>query len=152
MVSGVCWGMGVLDGGGDRRRGMGSFGGEFVASHCNQWGLYCIVVREWRSLPKLLWEGLVVVVELQLTSDLLCKSECYIGFYGGWRPKVWPAESNTTFGPLLFIVPGVVGGEDELPSFSRPRLELGVQETMERTGNCKVHHDYVTLSYRERPN
>jgi len=35
MVSdGVGRGMGVLDGGGDRRMRMGSFGGEFVASHC----------------------------------------------------------------------------------------------------------------------
>jgi len=31
--------MGVLDGGGDRRRGRDSFGGEFGASHCNQWDL-----------------------------------------------------------------------------------------------------------------
>jgi len=29
MVTGVGRGMGVLDGGGDRRRGRGSFGGEF---------------------------------------------------------------------------------------------------------------------------
>jgi len=29
----------VLDGGGDRRRGKSSFGGEFGASHCNQLGL-----------------------------------------------------------------------------------------------------------------
>jgi len=37
MVSGVGRGMGVLDGEGvyvDCRRGMGSFGGEFGASHC----------------------------------------------------------------------------------------------------------------------
>jgi len=39
VVSGVGRGMGVLDGGGDRRKGKGSFGGEFGASHCNQWGL-----------------------------------------------------------------------------------------------------------------
>jgi len=39
MVSGVGRGMGVLDGDGDRRRGRGSFVGEFGASHCNQWGL-----------------------------------------------------------------------------------------------------------------
>jgi len=44
MVSEVGQGMGVLDGGGDRRRGMGWFGGEFGASHCNQWGLCYIVV------------------------------------------------------------------------------------------------------------
>jgi len=33
--------MGVLDGGGDRRRERAVFllGGEFEASHCNQWGL-----------------------------------------------------------------------------------------------------------------
>jgi len=30
--------------GGNRRRGIGSFGGEFGVSHCNQWGLCCIVV------------------------------------------------------------------------------------------------------------
>jgi len=35
MVSGVGRGMGVLDGSGDGRRGRGSFGGEFEASHCN---------------------------------------------------------------------------------------------------------------------
>jgi len=38
VVSGVGLGMGVLDFGGDRRR-KGSFGGEFMAYHCNQWGL-----------------------------------------------------------------------------------------------------------------
>jgi len=38
-VSGVGRGMDVLDeGDGDRRRGRGSFGGEFWASYCNQWG------------------------------------------------------------------------------------------------------------------
>jgi len=36
MVSGVGRGMGVLDGGCDRRRGRVSFGGKFGASHCNQ--------------------------------------------------------------------------------------------------------------------
>jgi len=38
MVSGVGRGTGVLDVGGDRRRGRGSFEGEFGASHCNQKG------------------------------------------------------------------------------------------------------------------
>ena len=37
VVSGVGLGMGVLDFGGDRRRGRGSLGGEFAASHCKQW-------------------------------------------------------------------------------------------------------------------
>ena len=36
MVSGVGGGMGVLDGGGDRQREMGSLGGKCGASHCNQ--------------------------------------------------------------------------------------------------------------------
>ena len=37
VVSGVGLGSGVLDFGGDRRRGRGSLGGEFAASHCKQW-------------------------------------------------------------------------------------------------------------------
>ena len=41
VVSGVGLDMGVLDFGGDRRRRRGAvFGGEFGASHCNQWGRY----------------------------------------------------------------------------------------------------------------
>jgi len=39
--------------------GKGQFGREFGASHYNQWGLCCIVVRERRTLLKLLW-GLVL--------------------------------------------------------------------------------------------
>jgi len=54
VMSGVGRGMGVLDGGSDRRRGRGRFGGEFEASHCNQWELCCIVVRERHALLKLL--------------------------------------------------------------------------------------------------
>jgi len=54
MVSGVGRVMGVLDGGGDRQRGRGSFGGEIGASHCNQWVL-CDA-----ALPKLLWAGIVL--------------------------------------------------------------------------------------------
>jgi len=37
VVSGVGREMVILDGGGDRLRGRGSFRGEFGASHCNQW-------------------------------------------------------------------------------------------------------------------
>jgi len=44
VVSGVGLGMGVLDFGGDCRRGRGSLKGEFAASHYNQWGLCCVVV------------------------------------------------------------------------------------------------------------
>jgi len=51
MVSGVGRGMAVLDEGGDRQRGKGSFEGEFRASHYNQWEC-CIVVQERRSLSK----------------------------------------------------------------------------------------------------
>jgi len=45
MVSGVGRGMDVFDRGDDRRKGRDSFGGEFGASHCNQQGIYCIVVQ-----------------------------------------------------------------------------------------------------------
>jgi len=45
VVSGVGRAMGVLDGGGDRRRVRGRFGVECGASHCNQWGICCIVMR-----------------------------------------------------------------------------------------------------------
>jgi len=51
MVSGVGRGMGVLDGGGDRRGGRGSFGGKCGTSHCSQWGLRGIVIlghQGWR--------------------------------------------------------------------------------------------------------
>jgi len=44
---------------------MSSFGDEFVASQCNQWGLCCVVVRERRALSKLLWEDLFVYVDDQ---------------------------------------------------------------------------------------
>jgi len=44
VVSGVGHDMGALDFDGDRRRGNSSLGGEFAASHCNQWGLCCVVV------------------------------------------------------------------------------------------------------------
>jgi len=68
MVSGVGRGMGVLDGGGDHRR---LFWGEFGVSHCNQWGLCCVtVVRERRTLPKLLWGGLVLYFGIMLL--LIC--------------------------------------------------------------------------------
>jgi len=51
VVSVVGYGTGVLDGVGDCRRGRGSFMGEFGASsHCNQWGLCCVVVRKCANL------------------------------------------------------------------------------------------------------
>jgi len=59
MVSGVGKGMGV-DGRDDRRRERGSFGGEFGASHCNQRGLCCVVVRKRRLFPIYFGEGLVI--------------------------------------------------------------------------------------------
>ena len=43
VVSGVGLGMGVLDFGGNRRK-EGAVWGEFAASHCNQWGLCCVIV------------------------------------------------------------------------------------------------------------
>jgi len=46
VVSGVSRGISVLDWGEDRQRGRGSFGGKCGASHCNQWGLRCIVAQK----------------------------------------------------------------------------------------------------------
>jgi len=51
VLSGVGQGMVVLDGGGDRLMGRGSFGVEVWASHCNQWGLCCVVV--WKCVNEL---------------------------------------------------------------------------------------------------
>jgi len=48
MVNGIGLSMGVLDFGGDRRRGRGSLEGEFAASHCNQCQTllhHCVEVR-----------------------------------------------------------------------------------------------------------
>jgi len=45
MMSGVSQGMGALDGV-VIVKGKGQFWGEFGASHCNQWGLCGIVVRD----------------------------------------------------------------------------------------------------------
>jgi len=44
VVSRVSQGMSVLDRGGGRRRGMGSFGGICGTSRCNHWGLCGIVI------------------------------------------------------------------------------------------------------------
>ena len=57
VVSDVGLRRGVLDFGGDRRRGRGTLRGEFAASHCNQWGLCCIVVWKCvkRSSCRLAW-------------------------------------------------------------------------------------------------
>jgi len=61
MVSGVDRAIGVLDGGDDHRRGRSCFVGEFRVSHCNQWGLCCVVVQERCALRKWLWGGLVPI-------------------------------------------------------------------------------------------
>ena len=49
MVCGIGQGMGILDWVGNRRRKGAVLEDEFGTSHCNQWGLCCIVVRETRS-------------------------------------------------------------------------------------------------------
>jgi len=41
---------GCITWGGYRQRGRGSFGGEVWASHCNQWGLCCVVV--WKCIDQ----------------------------------------------------------------------------------------------------
>ena len=42
-------GMRQVVGFGDRSTGRDTFGGEFGARHCNQWGLYGLCVRECRE-------------------------------------------------------------------------------------------------------
>ena len=42
-------GMRQVVGFGDRSTGRGTFGVEFVARHCNQWGLYSVRVRQCRD-------------------------------------------------------------------------------------------------------
>jgi len=59
VVSGVDREMGVLDGV-MIIEGKGQFWGEFGTSHCSQWGLCCVVVRERCTVPKLLWRGLIL--------------------------------------------------------------------------------------------
>jgi len=51
LVSGVGRGMHVLSGGSYHRRGGAVLVGECGASHCNQWGLCCIVV--WKCVNRL---------------------------------------------------------------------------------------------------
>ena len=51
--------MGVLDGVVIVEGEVAVLGIKCGASHCNQSGLCCVVVRERRTLPKLLWGGLV---------------------------------------------------------------------------------------------
>jgi len=69
----------VLDGCGDRRKGKGSFRGKHGAFHRNRWRLCCVVVRERRTLPELLWGGLV--------------------FYFQWTAKL-AVDMRTLYGPL----------------------------------------------------
>jgi len=57
VVSGVGLGMGGLDFGGDCRRGRGSLGGEFAASHYNQWGLVASLCRSAYSDRAVIWNG-----------------------------------------------------------------------------------------------
>ena len=57
-------GMRQVVGFGDQSTERGTFGGEFVARHCNQWGLYGVRVRQRRGpLPKLLWAYLFPLVQ-----------------------------------------------------------------------------------------
>ena len=51
-------GMRQVMGFGDQSTGRGTFGGEFGAHHCNQWGLYGICARH-GSLSKFLWTDLL---------------------------------------------------------------------------------------------
>jgi len=52
--------------GDDRWKGRGSFRVKCGASHWNQWGLCCIVVRDRRAVPKVLWEDLLHICKWQV--------------------------------------------------------------------------------------
>ena len=49
IIGRTCPGMRQVVRFGDRSTGRGSFGGEFVARHCNQLGLYGVRVRQRRD-------------------------------------------------------------------------------------------------------
>ena len=89
VLSTVGRGIDVLDGGGYRQRGRGSFGGEFWVSRCNQWGLCCIVVRQRRTLPKLLWENLLVIWKCQVSIYTRCSKSMH------FDQSVWDGSTVT---------------------------------------------------------
>ena len=82
VVSGVGREMGVLDGV-VILEGEGTVCGEFGAFHCYQRELCCVVVRERRALPKLLWEDLFLFVRKNRALDTVRKrrSACRIRAY-----------------------------------------------------------------------
>ena len=55
------------------------FWGEFGVSHCNQWGLCCVVARELRALPKLLWDDLFSSLNAsnKLVTNMFAADCCY---------------------------------------------------------------------------
>ena len=63
MMSGVGRGMSVLDGSGDRRRGRGSFGGEFGASHCNNGDFVALLCESDALFPSYIGEDLLICRE-----------------------------------------------------------------------------------------
>jgi len=92
VVSGVGRGMGILDMGGDRRRGRGIFGGKCEASHCNRCRLCCVVIlcREgWRRGSSKITSGYLVFN--WLTEDVLFVAE---------REEIsWIERENESFQP-----------------------------------------------------
>jgi len=85
--------MHVLDGGGDRRREWAVWG-ELGASHCNQRGLCCIVVRERRTLPKLIWDDLFHIVQELRAIYLLEMTKCLTGIFRKGLP--WDIQNRTS--------------------------------------------------------
>ena len=62
----------ALVGFGDRSTGRGTYGAEFGARHCNQWGLYkriCATAPRRGPFAKLLWADLLIVDIRALTTE-----------------------------------------------------------------------------------
>ena len=70
-------GLGMMQvvGFGDRSTGRGTFGGEFGARHCNQWGLYGTCVRQRRDsafFPKYFGQIVTVTFCYTVVSKIYC--------------------------------------------------------------------------------
>jgi len=112
IVSGVSRMMGVscIRWGGDRRRGRGSFGSEFGASHCNQWGLCWIVLQELHALLKLLWGLVIINIRVWCLLLQCCSGTSAVAWVVRCRQKTHQhatvsSQSNVPAAPAALVLP-----------------------------------------------